>query len=239
MKDLYEKIDFAHHKAIPVEYLREFTPAYRYSIGTVLILTYLGLFGYFIYYFYAENITAQFIAIEEGQNICQEVTKSFSSISLAGANGAWEGAVNFDYSDAPVQVTFRNIEATKEEFIQLFEKQKDRLKDINGEFKKNNLGTNILLWTNFKNSARTGNTEQTFQFVGDPSMVFDGNIYLSSIAGADSGGTALCDGPSTSFDPTSGLFHSNFNYDTDYSTCGAYVFKPYDIAFALQGLIPT
>jgi hypothetical protein len=58
------------------------------------------------------------------------------------------------------------------------------------------------------------------------------------VAGADTGGTALCDGPATSFDPKSGLFHSIFDYDDDYSTCGAFVFKPYDIAFALQGLIP-
>ena len=239
MKDLYEKVDFAHHKAIPVEYLREFTPLYRYTIGTLLILTYLGLFGYFVYFFYSENISAQFIAIEEGENNCNEVTKAFSSVSLAGANGAWEGALNFDYSDAPVQVTFRNIEATTEDFIGLFKKQKERLIAINGDFKKNNLGNNILLWTNFKNSVRTGNTEQTFQFVGDPAMVFDGQIFLSSVAGADTGGTALCDGPATSFDTRSGLFHSSFDYDDDYSACGAFVFKPYDIAFALQGLIPT
>ncbi len=238
-KELYDRIDFVHHKAIPVEYLREFTPIYRFTIGTFLILAYISVFVYFINFFYTENITTEFVAIEDGDSKCKEVTKSFSSVSLAGANGKWEGAIGFDYSNAPVLVTFRNIEATEKEFTQLFEKQKERLNEVNEQFKNNNLGSNILFWTNYKNSVRTKNTEQTFQFVGDPAMIFDGQIFLSTVAAADyTGGEVLCYGPSTTFESTSAMFRSSFDYADDYATCGAYVFTPYDIAFALKGLVP-
>jgi len=106
-KYFYDKINFAHHKAIPIEYLREFSHHYRFSIGTFLIAAYLALFGYFIYYLYTENTTTQFVALEEGSNSCSDVIRPLDGSFLASSTGIWEGNSKFSYSDAPFQLIIR------------------------------------------------------------------------------------------------------------------------------------
>ena len=81
----FKNFNFVHHKAIPVEYLREFSDPYRFSIGTILICVYLAVFGYAFYYLYTENVTTQFVSFEEGDSSCTEVVKPLDGSFLASS----------------------------------------------------------------------------------------------------------------------------------------------------------
>ena len=235
ISEIYEKINFVHHKAIPIEYLREFSHHYRYSIGTILILTYLTLFGYAVYYFYTENTTTQFVAIEEGSNSCIEVVRPLDGTFLASSTGLWEGDVDFVYSDAPISITFRELSSTTEAFVELFSASKERLQKINEVFIANNLAVNILFWMSFKKSSIVGNKVQTLQLIGDPAFLFDSQIHVGVLAS----GTAVCySQATTTFDSQSGNFEISYSFD-DYispdTNCEA-VFDYYSIAYAIYTL---
>ena len=232
-----KQLNFAHEKAIPIDYLSEFTSHYRIPIGTILIVAYLAFFAYFTYYFYNENSKMQFVAIEEGTNTCTEVAKPLSSVVLASAYGVWEGATTFKYSDSPVIFTFREMTASTEEFIKFFEEQKDLISEVNKIFSENTLGLNILYWTTYLNSVQVGKTIQSLEFVGDPSNIFNGQILTGTVADA----TAVCSAPSTtSFDTQSSTFSLTYSYE-DYIkyNCSSNNFDATQIALAIGGLTTT
>ena len=235
ISEIYEKVNFVHHKAIPIDYLREFSHHYRFSIGTVLIITYLALFGYAVYYFYTENTTTQFVAIEEGSNSCVEVVRPLDGSFLASSTGLWEGDVDFVYSDAPISITFRELSITTHSFVELFSGSKEKLQQINEVFIANNLAVNVLYWVSFKKSSIVGDKVQTLQLIGDPSFLFDSQIHV----GVLTSGTAVCKSqPTTTFDSQSGNFEISYSFD-DYKSSSSgceTVFDYYSIAFAISML---
>ena len=200
---MYKKINFAHHKSIPIDYLQEFSHHYRIPIGTTLIILYLAVFAYGVYYFYIENTSTEFVAIHEGNNRCTEVVRPLDGTFLASSSGVWEGNSNFVFRDAPVSVIFRELSATKSTFQNIFEERRRNLEDINSIFMQNNLAYNMLYWTSYKKSTVIGGKVQTFELVGDPSFVFNSPITV----GVLSSGTSVCNLlPTSIFNSESGKF---------------------------------
>ena len=238
LKVLYKRFNFWHHKAIPVEYLREFSHHYRYSIGTILIFAYLAFFSYFIYYFYTENTTTQFVAIEEGSNSCTEVVRPLDGTFFASSDGYWEGTINFKYTNAPVSVIFRELSASPDIFQEIFSGKKESLQGINEIFSANTLAVNIIYWTNYKKSIESSGTVQTFQMVGDPAYVFDAQIMVGNIASEK---TVCNAGAVTTFDSRKASFVVSYEYKS-YLSPGSNcvnVFSELELAYAYPGLTVT
>ena len=235
---MYKKIDFAHHKSIPIDYLQEFSHHYRLPIGTTLIVIYLAVFAYAISYFYEENTTTEFVAIAEGNNRCTEVVRPLDGTFLASSNGLWEGDSAFIYRDAPLIVIFRELRATKEFFQQIFSEKQITLEKVNNIFMTTNLAHNILFWTSFKKSTVIGKKVQTFELVGDPSFVFNAPIT----AGVLSSGTSVCNLlPSTTFSSESGKFEISYAL-SEYVSVGSgcrQVLDEVTVAFAVPFLTTT
>eukprot|EP01035_Chromulina_nebulosa_P002186 gene2186-2953_t len=232
---MYKKINFAHHKSIPIDYLQEFSHHYRLPIGTTLIAIYLAVFAYAIYYFYVENTTTEFVAIAEGNNRCTEVVRPLDGTFLASSNGLWEGDSAFIYRDAPINVIFRELRASKEYFQQIFNVKQKTLEKVNSIFAKNNLAYNMLYWTSFKKSTTIGKKVQTFELVGDPSFIFNSPVT----AGVLSSGTSVCNLlPSSIFNSESGKFtitYSLSDYISVTSGCRE-VLDEVTLAFAIPFL---
>ena len=235
---MFKNINFAHHQSLPIDYLQEFSPEYRLPIGTILIIMYLGGFGYAVYYFYTENTTEEFVAIEEGNNRCTEVIRPLDGTFLASSNGRWEGDSAFRYSKAPVIAIFRELMATKKIFQEIFSETQKNLKEVNSFFMTNNLAMNILFWTSIKKSIIIEDKVHTFQLVGDPSFVFNSPIT----AGVLSSGTAVCNiQPTSIFNSESGKFEISYAL-SEYVSVGSgcrQVLDEVTAAFAVPFLTTT
>ena len=235
MENIFKNINFAHHQTIPIDYLQEFSPQYRLPIGTILIVMYLGGFGYAVYYFFMENSTEEFVAIEEGNNRCVDVIRPLDGNFLASSNGRWEGNTAFRYSKAPVFAIFRELWATKKIFQDIFAETLKGLEEVNSFFTVNNLAMNILLWTSVKKSITVADRVHTFQLVGDPSFVFNSPIT----AGVLSSGTSVCNLlPAASFNSESGKFEISYSlsdYISETSGCRQ-VLDEVTLAFAVPFL---
>lgn len=235
MENIFKNINFAHHQTIPIDYLQEFSPQYRLPIGTILIVMYLGGFGYAVYYFFMENSTEEFVAIEEGNNRCVDVIRPLDGNFLASSNGRWEGNTAFRYSKAPVFAIFRELWATKKIFQDIFAETLKGLEEVNSFFTVNNLAMNILLWTSVKKSITVADRVHTFQLLGDPSFVFNSPIT----AGVLSSGTSICNlQPAASFNSESGKFEISYSlsdYISETSGCRQ-VLDEVTLAFAVPFL---
>jgi hypothetical protein len=229
---LVERINFAVSTAIPIDYVRDFSWPYRFSVGTVLIILYIFLFTIAVYYFFSESTTTQFIALEEGSNTCSEVVRPIEGTFHASSNGLWEGDAGFKYSESPIKVIFRQLSSSTDSFLKIFEAKRETLNGVNAVFSLNNLARNVLYWTSFKKSLNVNNKVQSFQFVGDPSFVFNAQV----IVGVMSSGSAFCLlRPDCHFNTDTASFEMSYPAGDYVSKCQT-LFDAYSISFAVPAL---
>eukprot|EP01038_Epipyxis_sp_PR26KG_P009741 gene9741-13107_t len=211
---IVEKIDDWFRGQIPMESLKSLPRHYLYTIGLLLQLCMFTIFAIFLLVGYFTNISIPFISLSSNSGNCKPVAKAFSGTYIASTDGYWSGNQNFRTNKGVYYITFNNMEVDQKGFVDFMDIiQHHIIPPIANQSVNSQLPINILYWMNYAESIVVGNFEQTFEFTGEPTVVF--NTLYTQAGVANIG--AICDiYPTVQFNPALGNVLLTYSY-TEFS----------------------
>jgi hypothetical protein len=132
--------------------------------------------------------------------VCSKVEKPISGYFVAGANGKWQGDVNFVNSLGAYEFNFNSMKVNEDEFATEFQKLHDNeLMTIGNYQAELGLHYNLLFWMHFSTYFTVGDKVQSFGFTAEPGDVFDRTYFAVQLEDH----YTICPAtPSVTFNPT-------------------------------------
>jgi hypothetical protein len=159
---------------------------YCHSIVCSALFVYLAIDGYY------DIRREKFLALSQGDGICEEIPKDVTGVFLADSNGNWQGDEGFEFSQALYRFTFFHLETSEDNFHYVIESYLSRLDVLGDLMKTENLATTVLFWTTWMiNSGDSTFNEQSSQSEeGDVrssnSFSDDNNAHYFTLTGKES-----------------------------------------------------
>jgi len=218
---LLEKLDDMFVDSLPMDAIRDLPPVYMYVVGTVVQITALALFVYFIIQGYQQGISQQYISLQSNNGICESVPAPLTGTFLADINGNWQASEHFDVTLAAYIFQFQDLNVDLATYSMMISNLQTKLEQYALLSQTSNLGINLLMWMVLSelfyaphvssSASSASNVSQTFALTGQPQYVFDRQYIVGSLLNA----TGRCNlVGSTSFDPTAGLLSIFYNYES-------------------------
>ena len=169
----------------------------RKSVQIFIYTTVLGWIILFFYLSFIQNQNAVYISLSNTSGNCENVSKPLTGTFLVSTDGIWESSRGFLYSKATYNYQFVDLLVTNDQFQTLILNQFS-LTNIIKIMNKSDIGTNLLIWMQYKKQISVNNKLQSFHFPSSPNIVFNrqeikGIIYNSKI-------NQLCSSNYMSFD---------------------------------------
>jgi len=182
-----EKLDDIFRDSLPIDTLRELPRPYFYFFGIITRTLSVVVFIIFCLLTYKNEIRQTFISLDSNAGNCQSVDRPLTGSFYATYSGYWEGEAEFQSNEASYYFTFANLQFLVDPYKDfktlLLTFQKHYLVSIGNQGYNQTLTTNLLYWMNYYYIFNTMfDTQQTFQFTGTPSAVFNSFFYQLSIS---------------------------------------------------------
>ena len=139
----------------------------RKSVQIFIYTTVLGWIILFFYLSFIQNQNAVYISLSNNSGNCENVSKPLTGTFLVSTDGIWESSRGFLYSKAIYNYQFVDLLVTNDQFQTLILNQFS-LTNIIKIMNKSDIGTNLLIWMQYKKQISINNKLQSFHFPSSP-----------------------------------------------------------------------
>ena len=101
---------------IPLEAIRELPGSYMFVFGSIAYVVSTCIFLYFILTGFKRNIRTEFISLDDGDGVCQDVSKEVTGTYYGTSDGKWSGDADFALSRALYKLDFVNYDRNEKNY---------------------------------------------------------------------------------------------------------------------------
>jgi hypothetical protein len=170
---------------LPSDEIKSMSPEYLYPIGTVAILSLVGIFLAVFLNGYYTTADTQFLTPYTGNQPmrnCLTLATVNTGDYLATQGGVWEGASGFNYDQATYELSATSLSLDYDSYAAVMHNVYDSLLYLKEVSVTNDLAINLVYWMSKAILPILNNNVQRFSFIGTPLMVFDRQKTIGTIA---------------------------------------------------------
>ena len=177
---------------------------------------FIALFIYFAASTYELSTRKQqFIGASLDSGDCAPITRTWQGTYKADRNGLWESNKDYLHNLGMYKFEFHSLRVTTDEYMQMMAKFRNSLEILGGQTSRQDLATNMLIWSSWKDYYEINGNRQQLTMTGSPQMILKNNYVQGTVSNVEADCNFQC--TSEEYDVSDGALIMTFETSEFYN----------------------